>query len=524
MTLDLLISGGTVIDGSGGPSRRADVAIKDGVVMDVGHLAGAEAAEHIDATDRLVTPGFIDIHSHSDYSLLRDPRAMSALHQGVTLEVIGNCGHGCFPITDRAAAPISIYGHHEDTPIDWGDATGYFDRLQAASPAVNVLSLVPHGQLRLATIGLAERAATSDEVVAMASALELGLEQGAWGLSTGLEYPVEKGSSESEITELCQIVARRDGLYATHTRARDDGSVEAVDEAIRTARNANVRLQISHLLPRSGLEQGRRCMETVGEAAHQHDVAFDMHTRLHSLRYLHTLLPMWALDGGRHKMAERLADPELRPQLKRADGGFPVADWSTVTLLDSRAWPEYGRRSLSDISAERGDAEVLDTVYDLLLGAATDTGETLIIISHVHTEQQQREVFAHDLCVPGSDATTLAVDGRLAGETFHGAYTWAAWFYRYMARDTRLLKPEAAIHKLSGQPATRLGLRDRGVLRQGARADVVVLDPSTYGERGTTFEPNQLSAGVDHVVVNGIPALREGRLTGERAGTVLRRV
>lgn len=521
--LDVLITNGTVVDGSGGPARQANVAIKDGSVVDIGQLEGAEAAQHIDATDRLVTPGFIDIHSHSDYTLLRDPRAVSALYQGVTLEVIGNCGHGCFPIADRTAAPISIYGHHEDTPIDWTDAVGYFGRLQAAGPAVNVLSLVPHGQLRLATIGLADRSATAEESVAMASALELALAQGAWGFSTGLEYPVEKGSSESEITQLCRIVARRDGLYATHTRARDDGSVEAVDEAIRTARSAGVRLQISHLLPRSGLEEGRRCVESVDRAARDHDVAFDMHTRLHSLRYLHTLLPVWAIDGDRRALAHRLADRELRARLKHADGGFAVADWSVVMLLDSQAWPEFGRRTLSEISSERGDADVLDTVYDLLLGAATRTGEKLIIISDVHTEQQQREVFAHDLCAPGSDATTLATDGPLALETFHGAYTWAAWFYRYMVRDAKLLSSEAAIHKLSGLPAARLGLHDRGVLRAGARADLVVLDPSTYGERATKFEPNQLSAGVDHVLVNGVSTLRDGALTGRRAGTVLRR-
>lgn len=522
MTLDVLIENGTVLDGSGGPAQRVSVGVRDGVVADIGSLTGAEAAEVIDATGRYVTPGFIDIHSHSDYTLLRDPRAMSALHQGVTLEVFGNCGHGCFPIADVDAAPISMYGHHEDTPLEWRDAAGYFDRMEAAGPAVNVLSLVPHGQLRLATVGLAERSATGEETAAMAGLLERALEQGAWGFSTGLEYPTEKASTEEEIAALCRIVARRGGLYATHTRARDEGAVDAVAEAIRTARTADVRLQISHLLPRGGLDDGRRCMELV-DRTHDQDLAFDMHTRLHGLRYLHTLLPAWALQGGRRRMAERLADPAERARCKRAEGVFGVADWSSVVLLDSRAWPEYGRRGLSEISAERGDGDVRDTVYDLLRGAALSTGETLIIILPCHTEQQQREAFVHELCMPGSDATTLATDGPLAGETFHGAYTWAAWFYRYMVRDTRLLTPEAAVHKMTGQPAERVGLADRGVLRPGARADVVVFDPEVYGERGTTFAPNQLSAGVDHVLVNGVASLRDGRLTTHRAGAVLRR-
>jgi N-acyl-D-amino-acid deacylase len=522
MTLDVLIKNGTVVDGSGAPGRRADVGVRDGRVVDVGPIEGAQAGDVIDATGRLVTPGFIDIHSHSDYTLLRDPRAMSAIHQGVTLEVVGNCGHGCFPLGDLHAAPISIYGHHEDTPLEWRDANGYFERLEAATPAVNVLSLVPHAQLRLGTIGLTQRGATNEELATMARGLEQSLDAGAWGFSTGLEYPAEKGSTESEITELCKIVARRGGLYATHTRARDDGAADAVAEALRTARAAGVRLQISHLLPRSGLEEGHRCIELV-DAAQGQDVAFDMHTRLHGLRYLQTLLPIWALEGGRRRIAERLADDRERMRIKQSDGVFAVADWSSVVLLDSQAWPHYGRRSIAEISVERGDGDVLDTVYDLLLRAATTTGETLIMISPCHTERQQREVFVHQLCAPGSDATTLATDGPLAAETFHGAYTWAAWFYRYMVRETGLLTPEAAVHKLSGFPAARLQLSDRGVLRAGARADVVVLDSASYGERGTTFDPNRLSVGVDHVLVNGVWTLRAGKLTGERAGAVLRR-
>lgn len=522
MSLDVLIENGTVLDGSGGPPVRADVGIRGGAVVEVGQLPGGQAAERIDATGRYVAPGFIDIHSHSDYTLLRDPRAMSALYQGVTLEVIGNCGHGCFPIGDTGTAPISMYGHHDDTPLQWSDAAGYFERLEAAGPAVNVLSLVPHGQLRLATVGLAGRTASREETRTMAGLLESALEQGAWGFSTGLEYPTEKASTEEEITALCTIVARRGGLYATHTRARDDGAAGAVAEAIRTARAAGVRLQISHLLPRGGLEDGHRCIELV-DGTHDQDLAFDMHTRLHGLRYLQTLLPAWALEGGRVRMAERLADPAERARCKRAAEVFSVADWSTVVMLDSRAWPEYGRRSLAEISTERGDDDVRDTVFDLLRGAAVRTGETLIIILPCHTEQQQREVFVHELCMPGSDATTLATEGPLAGETFHGAYTWAAWFYRYMVRDTRLLTPEAAVHKMTGQPAERVGVTDRGVLRPGAQADVVVFDPEVYGERGTRFVPNQLSVGVDHVFVNGVASLRDGRLTDRRAGAVLRR-
>ena len=196
-------------------------------------------------------------------------------------------------------------------------------------------------------------------------------------------------------------------------------------------------------------------------------------------------------------------------------------DWSRIVLFDNPFWPEYARRDLAEIAAERGQ-EPLDAVYDLLV-PAVDEPHRLMVIIHAYDEQEQREAFAHPCCVPGSDATTLAPDGPLAESFFHGAYTWASWFWRFMVTEQRLLSPAAAVHKLTGQPAARLGLSDRGVLRPGARADVTVFDPARFAERGTTYEPNQLAAGVEHVVVNGVHTLRDGQLTGERGGMVLRR-
>ncbi len=197
------------------------------------------------------------------------------------------------------------------------------------------------------------------------------------------------------------------------------------------------------------------------------------------------------------------------------------ADWGRVVLLDNARWPEYAREDIAAIAAARGQAP-FDAVCDLLRGAVDDLHGLMVLI-HAYTPEQQHEVFAHPHCTPASDATTLAPDGPLAGSVFHGAYTWAAWFYRTMARETGRLAPEAAIHKLTGQPAARLGLADRGRLAPGLRADITVFEPEVFAERGTTFEPNRLAAGVRHVIVNGTVALRDGRLTGQRGGRVLRR-
>jgi N-acyl-D-amino-acid deacylase len=511
----LAIRNGTVYDGTGAEGRVADVLVEDGRVSGLGQV-DAEAQE-IDATGLAVAPGFVDIHSHSDYTLLVDPRAVSAIHQGVTTEVVGNCGFGCFPIRDPKLAARAIYGYSDDLPVTWSSAGEYFETLEAARPAVNVLSLVPNGQLRLAALGLADRPADRAELVDMQALLRESLDAGAWGYSTGLEYAQEAGATETE----CAALAARAPFYATHTRRRDEGAADAVAEALRVGETADVRLQVSHLVPRNGLEESRRCVELV-EAARDRgqDVAFDMHTRTFGLTNLYAALPAWALAAD--DLAALLRDParrdELRPYRSILSAGN---DWSRVVLLDNPVWPEYGRRPIAEIAAERGQ-EPLDAVYDLLLGGVDELHRMMVII-HAYSEEQQREAFAHPLCVPGSDATTLAPTGRLAEAFFHGAYTWASWFWRFMVVEEKLLSPAEAVHRLTGQPAERVGLSDRGVLRPGARADVVVFDPGRFAERGTVFEPNVLAEGMRHVIVNGVPTLRDGALTGERGGMVVRR-
>jgi N-acyl-D-amino-acid deacylase len=515
--MKLVIRNGTVYDGTGAEGRVADVAIDEGRIVGIGQIE--IDADVIDATGLVVAPGFVDIHSHSDYTLVMDPRAVSAIHQGVTTEVVGNCGFGCFPIRDPAVARRAIYGYSDDLPVTWSSADGYFSLLQSVRPAVNVLSLVPNGQLRIATMGVVDRAAEPEELAEMQALLRESLEQGAWGYSTGLEYAQEQAAGEHELTEL----AKNAPFYATHTRRRDAGAADAVAEAIRTGERASVRLQVSHLVPRNGIAESRRCIELV-DSAHDRgqDVAFDMHTRTFGLTNLYAALPGWALAADTGDLAAMLRDPAKRDAMRSHVSILSAGnDWSRVVLLDSEAWPEYSRRDLASIAAERKQ-DPLDAVYDLLLGDIDELHRLMVII-HAYSEDQQREAFAHPLCVPGSDATTLAPDGRLAHSFFHGAYTWASWFWRFMVRDERLLTPADAVHRLTGAPAERIGLADRGVLREGARADVVAFDGERFGEHGTVFEPNVLAEGMVHVVVNGVATLRDERLTGERAGMVLRR-
>ena len=442
MTLDLIIRGGTILDGTGGEPFVGDVALSGDAIAEVGRVE-AEGIPEIDAAGLCVAPGFIDIHSHSDFTLLIDPRAVSSVFQGVTLEVVGNCGFGCFPIGDPALAANNIYGYTPDMPLTWTGTAGYMERLEEAAPAVNVLTLVPNGQLRLSTVGMADRPATTDELRQMTTVLEKGLEEGAWGLSSGLEYPAESGVPEEELTALCRTVAKAGGYYATHTRWRDAGAAEAVEEAIRTARASEVRLQVSHLLPRGARDECERCVELVDQARDDGlDVAFDMHTRLFGTTYLSTVIPPWAMKGGTPALTGRLRDADERRRMKEYKSILSAGgDWGRIVLLDNDRWPEYARRDIVDIAAQRGQ-EPLDAVYDLLAGVVDDL-HALMVIIRCYTPDQQREVFAHPLCMPGSDATALATDGPLAGSAFHGAYTWASWFLPLHGARDQGVEPSA---------------------------------------------------------------------------------
>ena len=522
MGYDILIRGGTVYDGSGKAPIMADVAIADGRIVHIGETS-EQAATVIDANGLAVAPGFIDIHSHSDYTLLIDPRAMSAIAQGVTLEVIGNCGFGCAPIVDPRLAANAIYGFDNSIPLTWQGVGGYLEKLEAARPAVNVMTLMPNGQLRLATLGMSERPASPDETARMCGLLRDGLAEGAIGYSIGLEYPTEAGASEAELTALAREAGRAGKMFATHTRDRAEGAAAAVDEVIRIARNAEVKLQVSHLIPRCGHEGSLRCVDAVDEArARGQDIAFDMHTRLYGTTMLSTLLPLWSLSDGSAGVRGHLASAESRARIKAyASLIGSVGDWDNVILLDIPGRADVSRLTLGEIGRRQG-RDPHDCALDILADEAETLQRPMVLLT-VYDEAMQKVAFAHPLCMPGSDATDLATDGPLAGKMFHGAYTWAAWFWRALVREWRLLTPEEAIHRLTGMPAKILGLSDRGAIRVGARADIAVFSARDFGEAGTTFEPSQLAHGMHHVVVNGVATLSNGALTGARAGQVLRK-
>jgi N-acyl-D-aspartate/D-glutamate deacylase len=500
----ILIRGGTVVDGSGSTPYQADVLVEDGRIAQI-FAEGSPSLQSpvsslLDATGHYVAPGFIDIHSHSDFTLIADPRAVSSITQGVTLEVIGNCGHGCAPLTRRELFTSNIYGHRPDVEMHWHSVGEYLAKVQALKPAVNVATLVPNGNLRL---------------------------------STGLEYGPERACTEEEIAELAAIAAKYGGFYATHTRNSGIGAesaLETIAEPIRTSRAANIPLQISHISIVSRLaEDGRwaveKALEQVDVARGRgQDVTFDMHTRLFGTTNLSAVLPPWAVEGTPAEIAKRLSEPSTRRELKNYNSIITALardDWSRIVIFESRLEPEISRKSIADISTARG-TEPFETIYDILLAHVENIHE-LMIIAFAYNENDIRPAFKHSLCMVGSDATALATDGLLAGTSFHGAFTWAGWYYKHFVRDTKTFTPQEAIRRMTSLPASRLGLKDRGVIKKGAWADLAVFDPDSFAERGTTFEPNQIAQGIKHVLVNGRIAVNDGILNSERHGHVLER-
>jgi len=521
MNRRILIRGGRVVDGLQSPARQADVLVEDGRIAAVGAVpAGADIV--LDAGGAVVAPGFVDIHSHSDYTLLLDPRAESAIRQGVTTEIVGNCGFGCFPVCDPRVARNAVYGYREGTDRFYNDAGEYYDALDEVGPAVNVATLVPNGQLRMDAGAMKTTALSPEERAHALRQLNRSMEAGAWGFSTGLEYPAERGASEEEIVAFCKVVAQYGGIYATHTRYRDSKSAAAVMEAIETARRAEVSLEISHLLPRNYTEEGRACLDCAEAAIRAGDpLHFDMHTRLYGITNLSAALSPRLLQLEPVELARVLGTREGENEARAYRSMFTEANWDRVVLFDSEVFPQFSRRSLTEIAHDLQ----LDAMGAMLalIRMAPQVMREHYVLRPMYNDADLFSAFEHPRCMAGSDATTLSAGGPLAGSFFHGAYSWASWYLSRCVTDSGLLALEEAIHRLTALPCSKLGIPGRGAIQPGYHADIVVLELEQFREQATTYEPNRPATGVRHLLVNGVVTLEANEITGQRGGRALRR-
>lgn len=525
---DLLIRGGHVLDGSGTPGREADVAIADGRIAAVEPRSSRAARRLLDARGQVVTPGLIDIHTHSDFTLPLNPRAESKIRQGVTLEVTGNCGFSVAPALPGRATLLREYLASSAPWLPFAESSFADYVATFPSTSVNVILQVGHNTLRLMTAGLDNRPLTPAEQVTMERLLEEALAAGAWGLSSGLFTAPGNFAEPAEIHALARVLKRHGAAYSTHMRDEADHVFEAVREAIDVAEATGVHVQIAHL-KLSGVDNWGGAARLLAEidAARRSGLpvdcdAYPYDTATNPLR---NLLPRWVMEGGIPAMLARLRVRDVRTRLREdiARSGLTnfgrIPSWDVVRVAISPHLPENAGRTVGDIARGRG-LDPLDAVADYLVA---DRGETRILITSM-TDADVREITRTPWVTVGSDGNALAVTGVTGqGKPHPRYYGTHAHVLGPCVRDLRWLTLETAVAKMTGMAARALGLRDRGLLRPGAWADVVVFDPARITDLATYADPHRYAAGVSTVVVNGQVVIDGGDHTGALPGRVLRR-
>jgi N-acyl-D-amino-acid deacylase len=538
-SFDVLIRGGTVLDGTGAPGRTADIGILGDRILAIGDLAtvdGTSAPSVIDASDRVVTPGFIDPHGHSDASLFVDGALLSHLLQGFTTQLSGNCGESPAPITDLGREVVELSLRPFEVVARWRSFAEYLDAVEAEALGLNVAFLVGHGTIRAAVMGSDARGSTDLERHAMVHEVESALDCGAFGLSSGLIYAPGIHALGGELAALATAATKRGGLYATHIRNEADGLFAALDEAVTTIRAAteagveDPRLQVSHLKCGSSAVHGRaaEAVAVLDRArAEGLDVAADQYPYTAASTTLATILPPALLGLGVDDCVAALGDPEVRgrvrSEIEQGISGWENVGldpgWAGIRIAQAASHPDWSGRSLADLGESIG-AEPAELAFDALMDDRLDVA----VVIDCMIEADVETILAVPWIAVCTDASGRRPDHRIlgAGKPHPRSYGATARVLGDYVRDRRTLTLEAAVAKLTSVPAERLGLRDRGVLREGAFADLVVLDPERIADLATYDEPDRHPSGIDDVMVNGLVAVRDGAPTTERAGRLLR--
>lgn len=526
---DVLITGGTVIDGSGAPRRRADVGVSNGKIQAIGSLGSEPAKRKIDATGLIVAPGFIDSHCHSDIALVANPTAPSKVHQGVTTEIIGNCGWSSYPLSRHTKESFirlgkPVFGYPE-VQWDWKDLPTYFAQLNAQGTSVNVGSLIGHGAVRAAVMDFDDRAPTLAELSQMCQLVEEGMAAGALGISTGLSYPPGVYAKTEELTALSKVVARHGGIYATHLRDQVDHLEESVEEALTIGRGASVSVLISHHKTSGPRNFGKvrstlRLLENArAEGLKTHS---DMYPYIAGATTMLMLLPPWIFDSGHEALLARLADPKVRQTLLRNwEEGIPCWEnrvgaigWESITI--SYVATEKNRDveglTVPQAAARRGKS-IVDFLCDLLVEERGEVGQIL----QNSCEQDMLMVMLHPNSMVGSDGIDV-------GERPHPRqYDTFPKILGELVREREVMSLETAIHKMTGYTAKAFNLDGRGIVKEGFHADLAIFDPTTIQSRSTFQKPRQYPVGIEWVMLNGKFTLDAGKLTGELSGSTLRR-
>jgi len=515
---DLLITGGTVVDGTQARRFAADVALHKGRIVKIGMLGDAPATRKLNARGLIVSPGFIDIHTHSDRTLLADGLAQSALRQGATTHVIGNCGSSPAPRTEAAKAGDRSYRTYGE----------FLSVLADAGVSVNVCGLVGHNSIREAVMGMQNRAPTEVEMRKMQDWVAEAMRGGAVGMSTGLVSPPGAWSKTEEIIELARVAGKNGGIYASHMRGEARTVIDSVREALRIGREGRVPVEISHhkAAGRENWGKTRQTLPLIEQAAAEGvAVHLDVYPYRAGSAGLSQLVPPWAHEGGDGEMLGRLKDSETRRRIARemADGNadwpnFFTVDWDDIQITSAataanRPW--VGKK-VGDVARARNCSGV-DACIDLLIEENNRIG----MINFVMDEDEMRGVLKHPLSMVGSDGSALSAAEK-QGQPHPRCYGCFPRALGRYCRDLGLFSLETAIHKMTAMPAAHLGLAGRGVVREGAAADLVLFDFDRIIDKATFDDPHQYPEGIDSVIVNGQLVIHQGSHLGVKPGKILR--
>jgi N-acyl-D-amino-acid deacylase len=517
---DYVIKNGKILDGSGNPWYHGDIGIKEDTIAEIGkNLAGEKT---IDAKGHVVSPGFIDIHSHSDIPILINPMAQSKIRQGVTTEVIGMCGNSAAPMYESYREYRNTYSRNmvpDDFQFDWTTMRSYMERLEKQGSAVNIAPVVGHGTVRANVLGYENREPTGDELDAMKGHVRNAMEDGAWGMSTGLIYPPSVYGKQPEITELAKVVAEYDGVYFSHIRGEGDTLLDAVTEACEIGRDSGAPVQIAHFKA-SGVKNWGRTKESLALVEKYRamgvDVTFDQYPYIASSTGLTALLPHWVHEGGATKMLEALKDPAMKAKIKnelRLNYG-----WDKIQVTSAKNHPQYNGKNIQEI-AEMMKLEPFEAYIKLLILENTQVPSVMF---GMH-EDDVRRVMQSPYGMVGSDGSAIAPSGIWENTVPHPRLYGT--FPRVLGNYVRdgVIPLQEAVRKMTGAPVQKVGFKDRGFLREGYKADITVFNPDTVKDNGTFTDPQRYPTGIPYVMVNGVVVVDKGEHTGALPGKGLKK-
>jgi N-acyl-D-amino-acid deacylase len=531
LPFDLVITNGHIIDGTGSPWYSGDIGIRDGRIAAIGNLSGAARKRTVDAKGKVVAPGFIDMLGQSEATILVDPRLPSKIYQGITTEITGEGGSAA-PLNDAIiAADRAGYEHYKINP-DWRTFRQYFARLEKQGMGINLASFVGATQVRRMVLGDADMQPTPEQLEKMKALVRDAMHDGAVGVSTSLMYAPAPYAKTEEIIALASEAANFGGIYATHMRNESDSVLESIDEAVRIGREARIPVEIWHFKVAGKANFGRmpELVARVNKArAEGVDVEADTYAYTAWFNSMSAFVPAWAHDGGDAKLIERLKDPAARARIRK-DMETPSKDWDNewdeisgpqdvmISVVQNPALKKFQGKRLTDV-AKALNKDPMDALFDLLIEDKAFTECAVFGMSEpdVALALQQPWVSVDN------DSSGTSPEGILGEEHPHPrAYGTFPRILRKYVREEKKLTLEEAIRKFSALPAQRMRLTDRGVLKLGMWADVVVFDPKTVRDVATFDDPNRLSEGMEYVLVNGVPVVENGKMTGALPGKVVR--